>query len=536
MARSIPHTSSAALGSTSEARKHLLGDDDDPDAPCTTPDPAGGNCRGFNHDRCGPRAETHRIEWDDGEHVTMYCDSDEEAKDQEDSLVMGDERHATTCRCTDCGEGRYAWLDRVADYQRECRARADALDPDDVWTIWTKAAWRSEDEDRWISLGMAVPECLERMWEAPAAATPAEAYERLVEYGAALDAALLAAEEDRLVFASPDPLLHLIGAWDPSSRPPKPPAILERPDGLPLVAEGLRHLVWADAGLGKSWFGLLAAIAVVKTGGRALYLDAEMSHDDMAARAYALTGDRDVLNRLGWQDPVDVEDRIDELLEWLRRAEGPTLVVLDSTSAFAPSTSADDILGFIRQWVHPFWKAGHATMNIDHSVLRKDGSRAPGPAYSLLKIRECDVAFELRGVPWTDTHPGRVTIRQWKDRHTINGLPRGTDAATLEGSTDDNGAFSLTIGAPIRDQVVDGPKADALADGVLDVVREAGAAGIESIRAVREAVKAAGIKGGNGSKDAALRSLVEDGSIVSESEGRSDRYTAAEYITSQAAF
>ena len=65
---------------------------DDPDAPCTTPDPAGGNCRGFNHDRCGPRAETHRIEWDDGEHVTMYCDSDEEAEDQEAALDMGDQR------------------------------------------------------------------------------------------------------------------------------------------------------------------------------------------------------------------------------------------------------------------------------------------------------------------------------------------------------------------------------------------------------------------------------------------------------------
>ena len=139
--------------------------------------------------------------------------------------------------------------------------------------------------------------------------------------------------------------------------------------------------MWADAGLGKSWFGLMAAIAVAQKGGRAIYLDAEMAHDDLAARAYALTGDRAVLNRIGWQDPADVEDRIDELLEWLKRAEGPTLVVLDSTSAFAPSTSADDILGFIRQWIHPFWKAGNATFNIDHSVLRKDGSRAPGPVY-----------------------------------------------------------------------------------------------------------------------------------------------------------
>ena len=81
---------------------------------CATPHPeTGANCGGFNHDRCNPPAETHRIEWDDGEHVTLYCDSDEEAEAQEAAMDLGDERHAMTCRCAACGEGGGAAPERI---------------------------------------------------------------------------------------------------------------------------------------------------------------------------------------------------------------------------------------------------------------------------------------------------------------------------------------------------------------------------------------------------------------------------------------
>ena len=170
--------------------------------------------------------ETQRIEWADGEHVTLICPK-EEADELRDKTDLSDELHALSCRCSECG-GLNAWLDRNEAYQRQCHGRTDSLDLDQAWTVWSNAAWRTEDAERWAFLGLDVPTCLDEAWDAEAV-TPAEAHARLVEYEELVLAALRAAEADRLDLESPDPLLRIIGAWDPSTRPPKPPTILEAP-------------------------------------------------------------------------------------------------------------------------------------------------------------------------------------------------------------------------------------------------------------------------------------------------------------------
>ena len=106
-----------------------------------------------------PPVETHRIEWADGEHVTLHC-SEEEADALLATIDLTDERHAPTCLCAECGDGLNPWLDRIVDYQRECQGRTDSLDLDQAWAIWNASTWRAEDEERWALLGLDVPACL----------------------------------------------------------------------------------------------------------------------------------------------------------------------------------------------------------------------------------------------------------------------------------------------------------------------------------------------------------------------------------------
>jgi len=166
----------------------------------------------------------------------------------------------------------------------------------------------------------------------------------------------------------------------------------------PWLKQGTITLVYAKRGLGKTWFGLLTAVAVTRglpifpwqtiTPVGCLYLDGEMACEELQSRLRQLTiglpPERAPLNIISSEhlksnnetaiDLVDEKCR-NNILYDLKQDNSLRLLIIDNLSCLAPRISENSKQHWdsINQWLLELRAIGVAVIMIHHTG-KKDGS------------------------------------------------------------------------------------------------------------------------------------------------------------------
>ena len=205
----------------------------------------------------------------------------------------------------------------------------------------------------------------------------------------------------------------------------------------------------AEAGLGKTWIALQAAIEVVTTDKRVLWIDAEDSAATLVQRLYILrAGDLarapDLFQRVEASDWHTANDL--ERAAAIKSLHGG-LVIIDAAGSTGAGESADSFTEWRQIHLLP---GPHGTLILDHVPKRltdNDGARLRGPIGSVQKLQAVTgSSLYIAGLPWTDTHPGTLHVIYDKDRPSGLGTlgRRGERIARIQG-TPTNGELTLTV-------------------------------------------------------------------------------------------
>ena len=204
-----------------------------------------------------------------------------------------------------------------------------------------------------------------------------------------------------------------------------------------------------EAGTGKTWIALQAAIEAASDDKRVLWIDAEDSAATLAQRLYTLrAGDLarapDLFQRVesaDWRSANDLER--EAAITCLQGG----LVVIDAAGSTGAGESADSFT----EWRQVHLLAGpHGTLVVDHVPKRitdNDGARLRGPIGSVQKLNAVTgSSLYIAGLPWTDTHPGTLHVIYDKDRPSGLGTlgRRGERIARIQG-TPTNGELTLSV-------------------------------------------------------------------------------------------
>lgn len=272
----------------------------------------------------------------------------------------------------------------------------------------------------------------------------------------------------------------------------------------------------AEAGLGKTWIALQAAIETATADKRVLWIDAEDSAATLAQRLYILrAGDLarapDLFQRVeasDWQTANDLE-----------RAAAITclaggLVVIDAAGSTGAGESADSFAEWRQTHLLP---GPHGTLVIDHVPKRltdNDGARLRGPIGSVQKLNAVTgSSLYIAGLPWTDTHPGTLHVSYDKDRPSgLGTLGRRSERIARIQGTPTNGELTLTVQPPAEPRE---HTPDALQAVVAIITEHPGI----NTRTIRD--KATGLS--NQVVTAALRHLTDSGDVTVQAGPRGAR-------------
>lgn len=292
---------------------------------------------------------------------------------------------------------------------------------------------------------------------------------------------------------------------DEPAQPPAP-ALLQNDAGGMILPVGRYAWVHGDKETAKSWIGVLACIATIRTGSAAVYIGPEMSRRDLQDRVRLLGAAGDVLTsaRFLRADASDLTpEKVEVVASWLRAVAGVPIVVIDSaTSTGAPRDGAA-LTAWADALVNPF-RGWCTVLVIAHQPhAQGDGAPRDRPLGTVQGSTDPDVLIGVRGEPWTRTRPGHVTIRLTKSRHSDHDpFKRGDDIAVMRGDWT-GGAFALRVEEPEGGYGVD----TDIAGPLLAFLRERGAE--QSQKALEDAV--------HGSRDAireVARAMCRDGRLT----------------------
>ena len=231
-----------------------------------------------------------------------------------------------------------------------------------------------------------------------------------------------------------------------------PPAVYTRSDGHSILYAGLVNWLSGLPGSCKSWIALDACGQVIRSGGRAAYIDYEADQHTMGDRAatlglrsYIEDGDR-FAYREGWR--YEQPDHRQWLIDWLTETDpAKNLLIFDSLLEAGCPADSSQVPGWLDQNIKPLRGHGYALIAVDHIPLRWDKNRASAPIGSVRKLATIsDVGIKAVGAGWIRDTDGSVTLVVDKDRHGQVG-PKNTSVAVVRGSWHD-GAFSLRIDKP----------------------------------------------------------------------------------------
>jgi AAA domain len=243
------------------------------------------------------------------------------------------------------------------------------------------------------------------------------------------------------------------------------PGVLFRDDGIGLLYPGKVHWDHGESESGKSWVAQIAVVAVIRAGGRVLYLDHESDPGEITARLLALGADpADIASHLVYVRPDDSSMTARNATVWDRLlSERFDLAVVDGvTDALgldkASSTDTDDVAAWMRRMPRRIAAStGAAVLATDH-VTKDSDSRGRFAIGSQHKLAGVDgAAFVVEpSQPLGEGLVGEIVLRIAKDRpgslRRHGGTYRKTDrtqeiARIMFDSTDPK-HIQITISAP----------------------------------------------------------------------------------------
>ena len=297
-----------------------------------------------------------------------------------------------------------------------------------------------------------------------------------------------------------------------------PSAAFERNDGETLLPEGKLSALHGMPSIGKSFVALEIVRAVAKRGGRVLWWDFEDTAETLRGRCDDIGfGEADGLGKVYFAlaSLADDEAALKQAALFVKQGKVTGLVIIDAVnSAGCPSDGAD-VAPWFKSHVAPFGKDVTVLM-LDHIPKRSD-DRAPGAIGSTHKRSVLTgVSLLVEGKAWTRKEPGRVTLRNHKDRHGVLPAGLGKVVAAITGEYKD-GVLTLDAIAPnVREDGGD------IADRIMEALIAAGDDGIRGKSIMRKRVG-----GKTVNVDAALVDMESEGLIEVTKQGAAMVYRIA---------
>jgi hypothetical protein len=226
-------------------------------------------------------------------------------------------------------------------------------------------------------------------------------------------------------------------SWTPQNlaalpdRPPVEPTL----GGLGLCYPGKRHVFSGPQESAKTLAAYVIGLSVIRSGSPVVLIDFEMGPWDAKTRLRELGASDEELGSLLYVEP-DTGPGADSVARLC--AHDPALVVLDAAAgAFSADglddNSRKDVERWSGAWVTPFWKAGVATIVLDH-VTKNVETRGNYAIGSERKVGGADVHLGFSVItPIRRGSHGRYQVTTHKDRGGC--LKRGK-LATFELASD----------------------------------------------------------------------------------------------------
>lgn len=213
---------------------------------------------------------------------------------------------------------------------------------------------------------------------------------------------------------------HQPDSWTPLdlSRLPERPAIQPTLGNVGLVYPGKRHVFSGPPESAKTIAAYAILISVIRHGHHGLLIDFEMGSYDARDRLVELGATSEELARVAYIEPDEpaTAERIAQLV-----ARQPALVVVDAAAGAYDIQGLDDnkradVERISRLYVRAFWKAGIATIFIDH-VVKNTETRGRFVIGSERKLGGADVHLGFDIIePVSRGSNGRYKIVTHKDR------------------------------------------------------------------------------------------------------------------------
>ena len=289
-----------------------------------------------------------------------------------------------------------------------------------------------------------------------------------------------------------------------------------RSDGETVLPEGKLSALHGMPSIGKSFVALDMARAVAQRGGRVVWWDFEDTAETLRGRCDAV-GFTEGLDNVYFALPSMVDDlaAMKQAALFVNQGEAKGMVVIDAVNSAGCPSDGSDVSPWFASHVHPFGKDATVLL-LDHIPKRSD-DRAPGAIGSTHKRSVLTgVSLLVEGRAWTRKEPGRVTLRNHKDRHGVLPVGLGKVVATITGETIDGVLTLEAIPPSLREDGGD------VAARILEALTEAGEDGIKGKGKMRKTVAGKGV-----TVDAALADMEADGLIDVVKEGAAIVYRIA---------
>ncbi len=209
---------------------------------------------------------------------------------------------------------------------------------------------------------------------------------------------------------------------------PPSPAFLRRSDDAKLLYAGKLHWVASEPEAGKTWLALIASRDLLEAGRPVVYLDYEMSPEDVVRRLLLLGASRDAISRsfVYIRPPGKMTDEVLEFYGTSTESApalfgNAALVVFDACTEAMTADGFDplsnvDVAAWLQRAPRLALRMGAAVLVLDHVPKDREnrGRYAIGAQH---KLAQTDVQYSLRNVrPFAPGSTGLSTIVVEKDR------------------------------------------------------------------------------------------------------------------------
>ena len=299
--------------------------------------------------------------------------------------------------------------------------------------------------------------------------------------------------------------------------PGKLPAILTRTDGRTIFYAQKVNTCAARPNGGKSWVAIKCAIEVVERGGRVLMLDFDNKRPSvLAGRAQDMAVERIFQNEESFQFQdvalVTHPGAMSAAVQWLLAAKDPifSTVIVDSDTAAGVPNDGGDAYPWWKTHVTPWETAELGVLILSHQPKLQDDNSPPGPIGSTTKrAMPTGAVLTMKTTKmWNNDAGGLVHLTVDKDRNgELPGVEEDTivDMVVEHVGPEGEQFLNITLEPPDPER-----GSEDLAED-LDAALANHPEGVYSQKAVRALVK------GNGKTiGMALKSLVEDGHVITE--------------------